>query len=72
MRDEFAVHTLNESGKNRAQLLAASFARCLDEVEALTGSLNNGRELALVRTKMEEACFFAKKAMAKQLVNQQQ
>lgn len=67
-RAEFAVHMLNETGKQNAIRLAEHFERCLDGAEAITGT--TGREVAIVRTKMEEACFFAKKAMAVRPENQ--
>jgi hypothetical protein len=68
-RAEFAVHMLNETGKSRARTLADLFSDLLDNVEFLVGS--QGREIAIVRTKLEEASFFAKKAMASRPENQQ-
>lgn len=70
MRDEFAVHMLNESGKAKAGLLATHFSTLLDSIEKLLGG-EQSRELSIVRTKLEEASFFAKKAMARQYENQQ-
>jgi hypothetical protein len=62
MRQEFAVHMLNQEGKQKAESLAFIFDKTLGVLEELcTG---DKRCLALARTKMEEACFFAKKAMA--------
>lgn len=58
---EFAVHILNANGKEKAQLIADVFDLALNQLEVLCVP---GRELALVRTKLEEACFFAKKSMA--------
>lgn len=69
-RDEFAVHMLNDVGKEKAGALAILFSDCLGAVESIVGS--QGREMAIVRTKMEEASFFAKKGMAVQPGNQQQ
>ena len=69
MRAEFAVHLLNDDGKTKARHIAEVFERALNEIEAAVGT--TGREIAIVRTKMEEAAFFAKKAMAVQSVNQQ-
>lgn len=57
----FEVHILNESGKQKAQQIAGSFSGLLGELELICGQ---GREIAIVKTKLEEACFFAKKAMA--------
>ena len=62
MRAEFAVHTLNEVGKIKASTIAVRFETLLNELEALITP--GGREMAIVRTKLEEAAFFAKKAMA--------
>lgn len=65
----FKVHRLNEKGMEKAQKLAANF----EELNAFIESLNpaGGRELAIARTKLEEACFFAKKAIAQHPENQE-
>ena len=65
----FEVHRLNEQGMRKARDIAEAFQQTLDEVEILVGK--DGREMALVRTKMQEACFFAKRAMAMQPENQE-
>lgn len=64
MHKEFEVHMLNEVGKEKASAIAAVFDDCLTKLEFLCGDISPTREMALVRTKLEEACFFAKKAMA--------
>ena len=69
----FKVHTLNEEGESRANQIAAAFD---DLLFTLTGDrpavlCPEGRELAIVKTKLEEACFFAKKAMANDPANQE-
>jgi hypothetical protein len=65
----FEVHKLNATGIEKAKTIAKLFDELLatlsDECRA------EGREFALVRTKLEEACFFAKKAMAKNPLNQE-
>ena len=66
----FEVHLLNEQGKGLAKSLAGEFHGFLCSVEGMCG--NDGREMAIVRTKLEEACFFAKKAMASRKENQQE
>ena len=71
MRQEFAVHMLNDEGKKKATIIARKFHEVLCSVEALCDTPEGhrgpgGREMAIVRTKLEEACFFAKKAMASQ------
>jgi hypothetical protein len=69
MRAEFRVHRLTEDGIAKARLLAEVFERALADIEHFAGE--DGREMAIVRTKMEEACFFAKKAMANRPENQE-
>jgi len=69
IRSEFTVHMLNEQGKSKASYLAETFTRCLNDLESVCGA--TGREMSIVRTKLEEACFFAKRAMASQPENQQ-
>ncbi len=68
MHTEFEVHMLNDAGKEKAGALAAIFDEALTKIEGIVGM--QGREVAIVRTKLEEACFFAKKAMASSLDNQ--
>lgn len=62
VRDEFKVHRLTEAGLAKAEDLAHAFSGFLDEVEVLCGT--EGREMAIVRTKLQEASFFAKRALA--------
>jgi hypothetical protein len=63
---------LNELGKNKARLIAERFSDLLNALEAEIGSTpENGREMAIVRTKLQEACFFAKRAMAVQPASQE-
>lgn len=63
---EFRVHMLNAIGKQKAREIAETFDRCLDELLQLCPP---GRELSIVKTKLEEAAFFAKKSMANQPSN---
>lgn len=58
----FEVHMLNEDGKRKAAILAGAFKDLVIILEGQCGPA--GREMAIVRTKLEEACFFAKRAMA--------
>lgn len=69
MRAEFAVHMLNDDGKMKAGGIAEAFTTLLNTLEEWAGT--TGREMAIVRTKLEEASFFAKKAMAVRPENQQ-
>jgi len=68
MYAEFAVHMLNDKGKAKAETIRDTFETALNKLLEL---VPQGRELALVKTKLEEACFFAKKGMATQIENQQ-
>lgn len=63
MNKAFEVHLLNQVGKGKAGKIADAFDDCLQKLEQYCP---DGREMAIVRTKLEEACFFAKKAMASQ------
>lgn len=67
MHADFAVHRLNEAGMRKAQEIALAFGNLLERLEEFCPS---GREMAITKTKLEEACFFAKKAMASQPENQ--
>lgn len=69
IRPEFDVHMLNADGKGRAHDIAKQFSVCLNHLEAIIGA--DGREMAIVRTKLQEACFFAKRAMAVKAENQE-
>lgn len=62
MNKEFEVHMLNEDGKIRAKAIAEAFDHCLTSLMVVCPV--NNREFSIVRTKLEEACFFAKKSMA--------
>ena len=70
VRKEFQVHRLNEQGLAKADSLASVFSEALDKIEGLAGS--DGREMVIVRTKMEEASYYSKRAMAQRPENQQQ
>ncbi len=64
---EFQVHLLSPEGITRAQEISRIFDEAL---LSLIGIIPPGRELSIVKTKLEEACFFAKKAMSKADTNQ--
>ncbi len=68
MHKEFEVHMLNESGIDRAKNIAMKFNELVDDLQGL--GISGGREAAIMRTKLEEACFFAKKAIANDPINQ--
>ena len=63
MRPEFAVHMLTEDGKKKARAIAEGFDLLLEGLEKLCPE---SREFSICKTKLEEASFFAKKAMAKE------
>lgn len=65
---EFSVHMLNEQGKSYATEMSVRFS---DLLTWCRQAGQPGREIAIVATKLEEACFFAKKAMAMKSENQQ-
>lgn len=67
MNSEFAVHILNEKGILQAKEIALQFDNLLNY---LKDACIEGREFSIVKTKLEEASFFAKKSMATKLVNQ--
>ena len=67
MRNEFQVHLLNDLGLSAATEVANAFSDLLDKVEAVVPA---GRERALVVTRLQEACFFAKRAVALEPENQ--
>ena len=62
MNKEFTVHMLNDDGKAKAKAIAEAFDTCLNTL--LEINPGPSREMSIVRTKLEEASFFAKKAMA--------
>ncbi len=61
MRQEFMVHMLNDQGVAAARALGEAFSQLLEAVEAVVPA---GRERSLVVTKLQEASFFAKRAVA--------
>ena len=67
MRPEFQVHMLNEQGKAKARQIAESFSRLLDELESVCPPC---RETSVMKTKLEESSYFAKRSMAQQPENQ--
>lgn len=69
MQPEFKVHLLNEQGISKAQVIAKILDTALTELEKICPP---SREFSITRTKLEEASFFAKKSMAKDLINQKQ
>lgn len=69
MDSAFEVHKLNETGISKAREIAFNFDNLFT---VLKDYVPTGRELAIVRTHLEDACFYAKKGMANQPENQHQ
>lgn len=68
----FETHMLNDEGKGRAVGISGHFFVLLCSIKAQVGDdAAASREFSICKTKLEEACFYAKKAMASQLQNQQ-
>ncbi len=61
MNNEFEVHILTEDGIRKAKEIATVFDDALNLLKIVCP---DGREFSIVKTKLEEACFFAKKSMA--------
>ena len=70
MHKEFKVHILNPEGIQKAKKIAQLFDDLLTGLEPIASVAS--REMAIVRTKLEEAAFFAKKAMANIPENQKE
>ena len=68
MHESFKVHMLNDRGKEKARRIAEGFDELLTDLQQVCPE---GRSLSIVRTKLEEACFFAKRAMASEPENQE-
>ena len=61
MRKEFKTHLLNEKGLKEIKEIAGIYNELLNVICAL---VPESRELTIAKTKLEEACFFSKKAVA--------
>jgi len=64
----FEVYRLNDDGLKKAASIAALFDKVLHELESVCRT--DSREFSIVKTKLEEASFFAKKAMSIETGNQ--
>jgi hypothetical protein len=63
----FQFHKLNEGGIKHAQEIAAVFTELLERLRVLCPE---SREFSIVKTKLEEAAFFANKSIANVAGNQ--
>jgi len=68
MKNEFAVHKLNEAGLAKANAIGEAFSALLEHVEK---ECPKGRPLSLVITKLQEASFWAKRSIAELPENQE-
>lgn len=64
----FSFHLLNEQGKAKAEAVATEFVEFYKKLESLIGP-EPSRYHSMVDTKLEEAAFFAKKAIANKSEN---
>ena len=68
IRNEFKAHELNDAGAARVADVRKLFSVHLNNVSSVVGE--GGREMAIVKTKLEEACMFAIRAISVQRENQ--
>jgi hypothetical protein len=69
MNKEFEVHRLTRAGLIKADAIALAFDDLLEDLKMWCKE--DTREFSIVKTKLEEASFFAKKSMAEQPENQE-
>lgn len=68
--EQFGVHKLSQVGFVKSEKIRYSFDVLLNELSEILGDCKGEREFNIVKTKLEEACFFSKKSMAINLNNQ--
>lgn len=66
-RAEFCSYKLDDSEYRKAQEVRRLFSEHLDKLEQIIGT--TGRELAIAKTKLEEACMFSVRAVVKNAVH---
>jgi len=64
MNTEFEVFTLTAEKMAESLWMSNLFDKFLGDILTLMGEENNIRYKSIVRTKLEEACFFAQKGLA--------
>jgi hypothetical protein len=77
MSNLFEVHKLNDEGLRKAKDIADHFEKLVVDLLEIYFSgasdeadLRDPRSWAIVKTKLQEACFFAKRVMAMEPENQ--
>lgn len=68
MNELFTFHKLNTTGIENAKKISMAFDILLNRLNEICPQT---REFSIAKTKLEESCFFAKKAMACQIENQE-
>ena len=66
-RAEFEIYNLNDNWRLKAGEITNGFSQLLDLIDSIVPA---GRERALVVTKLQEACFWAKRSLAQLPENQ--
>ncbi len=69
MNKAFKFHKLNDEGQLKAQAISEKYSALLDNLIGLLQQCSP--ELTIATRKLEESCFYAKKAMARQERHQQ-
>ena len=67
MFTEFKVHLMNDKGIVKMKEMAEHYNYLMHNIDGL---IPDGRYKAIVKTKLEEACFFSKKGIASDESNQ--
>lgn len=62
MHKEFEVNKVNDEGMAVMDQIAILFDNLLNAIESIQSE--DSQEISIVRTKLQEACFFAKKSIA--------
>lgn len=68
----YRTHVLNEQGLAKAKMLAEEFTKFTQWLQHECLHVHDTREWSIVQTKLEEACFFAKKTLATNPTNQKE
>ena len=64
IRPQFRSHKLTENGQQRSHQIRLVLSEAMSQLESLIGDKpSNGRELAVMRTKLEEAGMYAQHAL---------